>query len=100
MDYILLSAKYTKLEKVYLNRCRIYLKATTLSDLVNASGTHILSSSYFCMEEGILPTTDLWPHQPRPGDIHRILWQEFLDEWCLPPSLKLKQPLGLWTGNI
>ena len=27
MDYILQSSKYTKMEKVYLNRCCIYLKA-------------------------------------------------------------------------
>ena len=100
MDYILHSTKYTQVEKTYLNRCRIFLKVETLSDLVNAAGTHLLSASYFCMEEAILPTTVLWPHQPRPGPKHRSLWQKFLDEWCITPSFTLQQPLGLWTGDI
>ena len=36
----------------YVNRCRLYLHAETMADLTNAAGTHLLSASYFCMEEG------------------------------------------------
>ena len=100
MDVVLKHSTYTIMEKIYLNRCRIYLKAETLSDLVNAAGTHILSDSYFCMEKGICPTQDLWPYQPRPGPKHREKWQQFLDEWCHTPTLTLKKPLGDWIADI
>ena len=52
------------------------------------------------MEEGICPSSELWPHQPRPGTLHRETWQKFLDQYCHIPTLKLKTPLGQWKEPI
>ena len=70
-----------------------------MADLANAQGTEILSSKYFCMEEGQAQTTHQWPLQPRPGPKHRAKWQQFLDKYCHTPSLHLIQPLGGWIQH-
>ena len=52
MDYALKDPNITYNDILRINRCRLYLRVTTLADLTNAQGTSILSSMYFCMEEG------------------------------------------------
>ena len=79
MDIVLHSPKFTITDKLYLNRCRIYLHAETIADLTNAAGTHLLSESYLCLGEGVCPTKEHWLYQPRPGPSHREKWQRFLD---------------------
>ena len=96
MDDLLHSSRLIQDMKQKINRCRIYLRATTLADLVNAQGTHILSDAYLCHPHGQLPTTTLWPYQTRPGIKHRLVWQMYLDKWCDPHSRKLHQPLSTW----
>jgi len=100
MDIILHSNQYMHTDKLHLNRCRLYLKAETISDLTNAAGTHLRSSSYFCMEEGVCNAIEKWPYQVRPGPLHRKCWQQFLDTLCVKPTLTLKTPLGNWTQAI
>ena len=56
----------------------------------------MLLASYFCLEEGICPTSESWPRQPRHGSIHQKKWQSFIDTLCEAPTFKLKQPLGQW----
>ena len=96
MDIILSSAQWTTTDVNMINRCRIYLQVETISDLTNARGDSILPSVYFCMEEGRLRTSMLWPHQPRPGPRHRTKWQQFIDMLCTVPTYMLNRPLGMW----
>ena len=96
MDNIIQDTTWTDNDIMRLNRCRIYLRVTTIADLTNAAGTQILSSIYFCMEEGRLSSTDHWPYQPRPGPHHRATWQKYMDTLCLKPTLELKTTLGRW----
>jgi len=96
MDIVWNRPSILAIDKQYLNRCRIYLHVETIADITNAAGTHILSSAYFCMEEGVIDTTDHWPYQPRPGPTHRKKWRQFLDQFCDIPTLKLISPLGKW----
>ena len=96
MDIALTDKKWSNQEILCINRCRIYLRVETIAEVTNAFGTELLSSSYFCMEEGQGKESTMWPYQPRPGNHHRKIWQKFLDQLCQIPTLQLKQPLGIW----
>ena len=96
MDIALNDKNWSNQDLLCINRCRIYLHVETIADITNAYGTELLSSSYFCMEEGRVTDNTLWPYQPRPEPHHRTKWQKFLDYLCHAPTLQLKQPLGIW----
>ena len=70
MDLALRDQQFTESEQVQINCCRMYLRKTTIAD---------------------------WPHQPRPGPLHRKTWQQYLRKYCQPASLKLIQPLTHWN---
>ena len=90
---------FTVEQQKRINRCHMYLRATTLSDITNASGTHIVEDIYYCHHLGRLPTTQSWPYQPRPGIKHRKTWQEYLNNICDPLTLILKTQLCQWLIN-
>ena len=97
MERALQGNTFTNTDILQINRCRLYLRVSTLADITNARGTSILSSMYFCMEEGQVSHTHFWPFQPRPGPRHRAKWQRFLDLFCVTPLLDLQTSLGKWT---
>ena len=96
MDLALHDEQLTPSEKCQINRCRIYLKVTHLSDIVNASGTHILRDSLECLPAAQHQSEWLWPRQPRPGPKHRAVWKKFLLHHSRTETLKLHKHLGGW----
>jgi Reverse transcriptase (RNA-dependent DNA polymerase) len=95
MDTI--ESNWTQKDIIKINRCRIYLKATTLSDVCDPSGVKISTEASECSPEAIIETTDMWPNQPRPGPAHILIWKKFLKSFCDVDSFKLEEPLGMWT---
>ena len=65
-----------------INRCRVYLCATTLADLANARGTHLQPEKCSCSSDGRVPRCHHWPYQPRPGPLHRQTWSHWLQTLC------------------
>ena len=65
------TSNQTKLNVQRINRCRIYLRAETLADIVNAQGTHLQFAALHCQPQGRLNTTQAWPRQERPGPASR-----------------------------
>ena len=96
MDIITNSQQWSNGERSRIQRCRIYLGATTIADLTTANGTHINHSSYHCLPSGKIISKKLWPHQPRPGHKHISTWKTFLDTLCITQTMRLRKPLGEW----
>jgi hypothetical protein len=98
---------FTKSQLEAINACRIFLQVTTLAEISNDVGTHILISATIgtCNEQGI-PTihlhstsTILWPHQTRPPQKAWYLWKMFLKQYTTnTPTMKLVTPLGPWLS--
>jgi hypothetical protein len=88
---------YTLKEIIMINRCRIYLKAESMADICNDRGTEIQLHAFNCTATGQLNSTELWPNQTTPGQVHIRTWKNFLRRFLHTNSMKLQQPLGPWT---
>ena len=96
MEIILRSKRFTDQEIRYLNYCRLYLQAVTISDLSLPNGTHLdghmlrgnlhFSSSFSRL---------LHINQDRPSNHIWNLWRRANRLWSTPNGL-LKQKLGKW----
>jgi hypothetical protein len=80
-----------------LNRCRLYLKVITLSDITTADGSRLLISA----RRGNIITSRtsqlLWPAQGKPTRADWTVWTSFLAH--LEINGKLSQPLGEWKNH-
>ena len=105
-----LRREFTKNETRRINNVRMYLRVETLSDICNASGTHIHESVFRKSNKTILPTdlnfkngmsmsTSLWPRQAKPGPKSFEVWNKFLRQFHTSNSSKLRRPLGEWLTN-
>ena len=98
MDQALnMNLKITTIQKI--NRCRIYLKVTTISDITNANGSHITLGAYNCNENSIINNSGEWPVQMKPGPKHIRIWKRFLNELCIGNNLKLEFKLYSWITS-
>ena len=57
---------YSGAELCHINRCRIYLQVTTLSDITTACGKYFSHPAYHCLFDDSIPHHYDWPVQPRP----------------------------------
>lgn len=88
---------FKNIELERINRCRLYLQATTLSDLCNELGTRLRTDSVLCSPSAKVKDKGMWPVQPRPGPTHQESWQKFLRKFCKNETeYTLYDPLGHW----
>ena len=81
-----------------LNRCRLYLKAFTLSDLVTGSGKQIRDEAWHGRQYKNGRENDDWPVWGRPGLQAWALWRSALKKtFCRYKNKMLDKPLGCWT---
>ena len=82
----------------WLNWCRIYLHAVTLSDIVSADGSTVTLDAWNGVRT--LPRVDRyhWPRVERPAAKWWNVWREFLAKAVVLDSARrrLRHPLGLW----
>jgi hypothetical protein len=98
MDAICADGRYKNPQLDRINACRLYLKATLLSDISTACG-HRIHSAYYDGEEVITHNwaTVTYPRQARPNKISWALWRRALNQIHLrDDKSKLRQPLGDW----
>lgn len=103
-DFLLLDPTISELRT--LNKCRLFLRATTLSDIVNSNGTHILERCWLGTEP--LDSPLLWPRQQQPPAEAWRLWRTYLASCYLDQDeyhhkqrkdLTLIHRLGQWNQN-
>ena len=92
---------FTDTELQHINRCRIYMQATTLSDITTGDGTIITPDALKCNFDEERPHYYKWPVQQQPHQRVRRLWKRAL-KLAFPRrqgSLELQHTLGSWTNN-
>ena len=93
----------TRLETIHLNQCRLFLRATTLSDIATTDGHTILRS---CWDGNSCLNSDLlWPIQQKPSGKAWRTWRSYITKCYLSDDdsshvkrtdLTLQTPLGPW----
>ena len=83
-----------------INRCRIYLQVTTVSDITEARGNRILRSVWECQRDFTATSSKAykWLAQQRPGPTSIAYWQQALkDTYGIQGNnLKTTKSLGQW----
>ena len=90
---------YSRAELEHINRCRIYLQVTTLSDITTACGKFFSHAAYHCHFDDTIPHHYQWPTQPRPYGYSRKLWKQAIKKAFPRHGLVLLQRLGPWTDR-
>ena len=88
---------------LWLNWCRQYLHAVTLSDLVTADGKRLTSFAWNGERDPSWTSPYNWPRVARPSAQRWDLWRTTLHRLLLRPQSnthELLTPLGLWTDSI
>jgi hypothetical protein len=83
---------------ISLNKCRLFLKAMYLSDIVDGSGSYILEEAWQPRTQRVTYRDDSWPNQGLPNSSAWILWRKYLKIAFISRDLRLCQPLGTWIG--
>jgi hypothetical protein len=101
MDAIIQSGKFSPKEIRQLNYCRLYLQATTISDIANAKGDAL---DVYLIKGNInhqSSSCNKWHkvNQERPADANWKLWHKATKLWSTITG-KLHQPLGKWLQPI
>jgi hypothetical protein len=96
MDAILASHRFTPAEIRRLNYCRLFLQATTLSDLAHVKGTR-LDHSKLLGCPSMYSSTSGGPqiYQQRPAEPEWKLWKKANLIWSTPEGIMV-EPLGPW----
>jgi len=76
-----------------INRCRVYLQALSLSDLVSADGRCVMSSAFTGHRLIDRRSTLEWPAQLRPPKLDWLIWSSSLNTLCIGYSLL--QPIDM-----
>ena len=89
------TAGYGQEEMLQLNRCRLYYKVTTVSDISDVTGTR-LSIQWFTRGLHLYAQRYKWPIQGLPPRQDWELWDNALRNTLGRGSLTLAVPLGPW----
>jgi hypothetical protein len=96
MDWIIESKKFHDKDIRILNYCRLYLNVTTISELFDATGKHMLPLMYQCQRPNWFNRHQFIILQRRPSQyqIDRK-WKAFCHYWCEPKTLKRHESINL-----
>jgi len=93
MDYFL-TQNYSPHQLSSINRCRVYLQALSLSDLVSAEGRCVMLSVFTGHRLIDRQRSTLeWPTQFRPPKSDWLIWSSSLNTLCIGHSLL--QPIDM-----
>jgi hypothetical protein len=99
-DFVLMDAvqllQFSKRDIISINRCRIFLRVNTASDICNAAGTEINLHVYHCDPSVRRDSFLNWPRQELPGKSAQRIWQQFLRSLCHDSNMRLRVPMGNW----
>ena len=94
------SMVFTKAQLVALNRCRLYCRVVSLSDLVDGYGSHLVLDQMPkpVQLEGLYRYA--WPHQGKPTQSDWDLWLEAISTAFSGSGRSLQSRLGPWTPSF
>ena len=93
-------AGYKEAELAQINRCRMFLRVTTVSDIATCDGCSILQSALQGQRNPFQPDWYLWPQQGPPTKANWKLWIAALTRTLVSPQPRaLGVPLGRWLDN-
>jgi hypothetical protein len=95
MDLVV-HTSWSKTEIKEINKCRLYLKVESVSDISNQSGTHI-TDKCLNVQLGAHKRDKLWPKQTQPGQRSIKIWKKFVKSLCKQNTTQLITQLGEWT---
>jgi hypothetical protein len=100
MSYARENCRFSDHDLAIINYCRLYLHVTTVSELFDAEGGHIIPDLFACRRE---PWFDPETHvtlQNRPSQYQiNTKWQRLCREWATSTgTLALSMNLGTWTS--
>ena len=92
---------FTETELQHINRCRIYLQATTLADIMDGHGKRITQDALKCVKDKHRPAYYNWPLQVWPGQRARQLWKRAVKKAFprIPGSLEVQHQLNHWVDT-
>ena len=79
-----------------LNRCRLYLKVMTVSDITTSCGQYITAAAWHGRQSQTGRNTEEWPKWGRPTLQSWSLWRSALIRTLCNNSRRLHKPLGSW----
>jgi hypothetical protein len=82
-----------------LNRCRLFLKVTTLSDITTGDGNKITKSAWQGVQDITRPTHYVWPAQSSPPAADSEIWRSALQSTVCSNSRILRSQVGAWTDT-
>jgi hypothetical protein len=84
-------------ELVLLNKCRLFLRVSTMSDIPSSDGQQIIMKGMFEGHSQNGSDAAHWPVQPRPMRGAWKVWQMHLQHLVQSEStIRLLKPLGKW----
>ena len=93
---------YTKGNLLSINRCRRYLRVTTISDVCNGDGTKLMKWALDCQKQHkhthISANKYKWPPQGYPSTSDRLIWKQALLDTIGNGTMTLKTKLGKWLS--
>ena len=99
-------AEFTATELLAINRCRLFLRVTTLLEISTADGLNIHSDVWRGYPPPHSLSKILWPRQHRQPNPSWRVWRRFLQQALRPGDysgystrLPLRQPLGRWFSH-
>jgi hypothetical protein len=98
MDDFRLLPNLTNDDLYNINRVRIFLNVTTLSDITDGSGIHITEDAFAARPLSDRTSPLRWPRQPIITAQQRNLWKTALESVYTSWGRKLHLPLGHWMG--
>ena len=99
MEAITNLQRYGKAELNHINRCRLYLQVTALSNITTACGQYFTHSAYHCSYDSTIPHHYDWPVQPCPYSYARRLWKQAIKHAFPRHGHLLLRHLGPWIDN-
>ena len=91
---------FSPAELARLNWCRLYLQVLSLSDIVTADGTFLITPAKECSYDPDLARSEFsWPQRPRPSGQSRALWKKAVSQLCRTRGTQLIAPLGEWLPS-
>lgn len=92
---IIVNHGFTKSELQKINRCRLYLQVTALSEITCGYGNRY-NGAYNCILDSNIPHHYIWPIQPRPSVSSIKVWHQAL-QTCFPcTNGVMNYTLGNW----
>ena len=74
---------FSEKELHHINRCRLHIRAMTVTDIFDGYGNRYDKNSFNCIRNVSETSPYVWPKQPRPGPLSRRLWKKAI-KTCFP----------------